>query len=488
MTVFAGRCCPIKGFSIFLAPPRFVNLVTETAGFIDQQALDQSGRRLVIEIFRLRHASATNRSYQLRDQKMEDPGVANILKTVLLSHQASGNATAPPGREGEKAEKKKGGANKDTLTINASHASAPSSARIEAVPQINAVLVQDTPERMSLYRALIKELDRPQKQIEISLSIIDVNASNLDELGVDWNVSHNFGDGNSIDFITPNATGGGYHSATVVGQGLTSFVTRVKLMSQQGKARVASRPAILTENNTEAVLDFSSTFYVPLEGREAVRLESVAYGTVLNLRPRIVEVPGKQRVALKIHIEDGDQAVNREVPGSKLPLVNRAMIDTLATINENESLLIGGYFRDMAMDGESRIPLLGDIPLLGELFKSKTTRIEQTVRMFLLQPRILEPGQMSSIHSDTRDEPFIPGDRGGTGKRGAQRQQAGKTMGKNVIEQQSMAGTACYPTSISDSLKSLLISQGYSFTEVACVTIDGSPGVRVFTKPASTQE
>ncbi|WP_263079047.1 type III secretion system outer membrane ring subunit SctC [Endozoicomonas sp. Mp262] len=464
---FRWRELSDQGVLYLSGPPGFVNLVSQTAEFIDRQAVEQGSNSLVIEIFPLKHASASDRQYQMRDKKMSSPGVASILKTVLISHQEQPVAS--------QVAESKTSVGKEQKSRQASTAvtRAPKSARIEAIPQMNAILIQDSPERMALYRTLIAELDQPQSQVEIGLSIIDVNAGNLDELGVDWNFSHNLGGGNSLEFVTP----GGLDPVTVVGSNITNFVSRVKLLSQKGKARIASRPAILTQNNTEAVLDFSSTFYVPLQGKEAVKLESVDYGTVLNLRPRIVETPGKKQVALKIHIEDGAQASNDKVSGTQLPLVNRTMIDTLATINENESLLIGGYFRDVVIDGENKIPVLGDIPLLGKLFRSKSHKVEQTVRLFLLQPRILEPGKMNNV-ADHSEEQLLLG----------QSVISGEKLDippRKVVKETNPEGTACYPNSVAGTLKALLKSQGYPVQEMGCTTADGSQGLRILSGSAA---
>ncbi len=471
---FRWRQLSDKGVLYLSGPPRFVSLVSETAAFVEQQANDQINKTLAIEIFPLRHAPAMDRSYQMREQKMSTPGIASILNKILLSHQeagiAAGGATKVTNTSGKEAQNNQAGASSAIAAT-----AAPMGARIEAIPQMNAVLVQDTPQRMEIYRTLIAELDRPQPQVEISLSIIDVNANNMDELGVDWNLTHNLGGGNSIQFVTP---GGLDPVKTVVGSNITNFVSRVKMLSQKGKARIASRPAILTENNTEAVLDFSSTFYVPLKGREVAQLESVDYGTILNLQPRVIEMPGKNRVALKIHIEDGAQDKNASVSGSDLPLVNRTKIDTVATINENESLLIGGYFKDLVINGENKIPLLGDIPLLGRLFKSKTHRVEQTVRLFLLQPRILEPGRMNDASDIAADQLLL-----GKSVFGQDIEQLQHSSDEEKSKEQAQINSnTCYPTTISSSIKAWLISQGYDVSEEKCTAADGKSGFRIIPK------
>lgn len=465
---FRWRELSERGLIYLSGPPGFVRLVSDMAEFIDRQTVDQDNS-LVIEIFPLKHASASDRQYQVRNQSMSSPGVATILKNVLLDNKGVALPTTVVKRD-PSGEKEKAVEGKDKAKAGVATA-ASGNARIEAIPQMNAILIQDSPGRMAIYRSLIAELDKPQPQVEIGLSIIDVNASNLDELGVDWNFSYNSGTGNKIQFVTP----GGVDPVTVVGSNIASFVSRVKLLSEKGKARIASRPAILTQNNTEAILDFSSTFYVPLTGQDVVKLESVDYGTVLNLRPRIINTPGKKQVAMKIHIEDGSQAQNSQVSGSDLPLVNRTMIDTLATINENESLLIGGYFRDIAINSENKVPLLGDIPLLGKLFRSTSRKVEQTVRLFLLQPRILAPGKMNNV-MDYSDKQLLLG-------QGMISAESEANALASAVEGAAVEGSACYPSAVAGTLKQLLSAQGYPVQQIDCTTADGNAGLRILSGP-----
>ena len=269
------------------------------------------------------------------------------------------------------------------------------SPRIEADPRLNAVIVRDLPERLDRYAALIKSLDVEPQSLEIEATIIDINTDRLRELGINWRYNHGlsslmFGNGTAADNRlngqvdpTPSAKGGVI--SAVIGDRYP-FVARITALQSDGAAKVVSSPQVVTLSNVEAVFDNSSTYYVRVAGREDVDLFNVTAGTRLRVTPHVFkdgdEAP---RIKLLVQIEDGGltgQSVDN------LPVVERSGINTQALIAEGESLLIGGMVRDSANAGVDKVPVLGDIPLLGNLFKTQRKGGQRIERMFLITPRL----------------------------------------------------------------------------------------------------
>lgn len=267
--------------------------------------------------------------------------------------------------------------------------------RIEADPRLNAVIVRDLPERLDRYAALIKSLDVEPQSLEIEATIIDINTDRLRELGINWRYNHGlsslmFGNGTAADNRlngqvdpTPSAKGGVI--SAVIGDRYP-FVARITALQSDGAAKVVSSPQVVTLSNVEAVFDNSSTYYVRVAGREDVDLFNVTAGTRLRVTPHVFK-DGEEapRIKLLVQIEDGGltgQSVDN------LPIVERSGINTQALISEGESLLIGGMVRDSATAGVDKVPVLGDIPLLGNLFKTQRKGGQRIERMFLITPRL----------------------------------------------------------------------------------------------------
>jgi type III secretion protein C len=279
-------------------------------------------------------------------------------------------------------------------------------ARVEADTRLNAVIVRDAPERFEQYERLIQALDVEPQALEIEATIIDVNTDRLRELGVNWRlagdrVSLLSGQGTDsdallqpgvpVDAITPLARGGAL--SAVLGRD-TQFIARIAALQEQGAARVVSSPQLITLSNVEAMIDTSRTFYVRVAGREEVDLYSVSAGTTLRVTPHVFKDGEDVRIKLLIHIDDG--ALSQQQV-DQIPVVERSSIQTQALIFEGESLLIGGMVREATADGVTKVPLLGDLPMVGPLFRSTRESQARTERLFLIAPRLRPARRLAAV-------------------------------------------------------------------------------------------
>ncbi|RZI97361.1 MAG: EscC/YscC/HrcC family type III secretion system outer membrane ring protein, partial [Rubrivivax sp.] len=288
--------------------------------------------------------------------------------------------------------------------------------RIEADPRLNAVIVRDLPERLDRYAALIKSLDIEPQSLEIEATIIDINTDRMRELGINWRYNRGlsslmFGNGTVSDNRlngrvdpTPSAEGGVI--SAVIGDRYP-FVARITALQSDGAAKVVSSPQVVTLSNVEAVFDNSSTYYVRVAGREEVDLFNVTAGTRLRVTPHVFrddkDGEGTPRIKLLVQIEDGGltgQTVDQ------LPIVERSGINTQALISEGESLLIGGMVRDSSNAGVDKVPVLGDIPVLGNLFKTQRKGGQRIERMFLITPRLASSKATADVMEKAR-QPLV---------------------------------------------------------------------------------
>lgn len=357
-------------------PPRYLELIEQTALALEQQTQLRSEKTgpLAIEIFPLKYASATDRSIQYRDTDVEAPGLATILARLL-----SDAGVQMVNGEGNK----KGAAVTSGQAI------------VQADPSLNAVIVRDTPERMAMYSKLIAALDKPAARIEVALSIIDINAEDLSQLGVDWRVGIRTGSNQQVIIKTTGdrkgIEGGAALGSLVDSKGLDYLLARVNLLESEGNAQVVSRPTLLTQENTQAVIDHSETYYVKISGERVAELQGITYGTMLRMTPRVIQMGDRPEISLSLHIEDGGQKVNSTgIDG--IPTISRTVVDTIARVSHGQSLLIGGIYRDEINENLSKVPFLGDIPYLGALFRSKDTQTKRSVRLFIIEPRLIDDG------------------------------------------------------------------------------------------------
>ncbi len=273
-------------------------------------------------------------------------------------------------------------------------------ARVEADPRSNAVIVRDVTERLPMYERLVAALDFEPQMVEVEATIVDVNITRLEQLGINWRWINGrndvlFGNGTQSDTllsnggaqITPSARGGVI--STVLGSG-ANFISRINALAADGAARVVSRPQLITLSNVEALFDNSSTFYVRVAGRNEVDLFNVSSGTSLRVTPNVFRDRDDWRIKLLVSVEDGSISPQQV---DQIPVVDRSSINTQALIQEGESLLIGGMTREASNRGVDKVPGLGDVPVIGNLFKSRSESTSRLERLVLLTPRLVGAGR-----------------------------------------------------------------------------------------------
>jgi type III secretion protein C len=425
------------GTLIVMGTRRFIEQVEELAR--SQSASASASPPLGFKVFYLRYAWGHDVSVSFGGRQMVVPGVASIVRALMTANPRSQIQVAPieqmqrptvPKLKGQGLANNSnplgtlgiGGAAAQGNTSDAAVAAAygalglpgvpagqPGAAgvpvalgdsnqvRVEADPRLNAVIVRDAPERLAQYEQLISSLDVEPQPLEIEATIIDINTDRMRELGVNWRLSRGrgsllLGDGTAddvrldgtlpADLITPFGRGG-FLSAVLGGR--NELAVRLKALQEQGAAKIVSSPQVLTLSNVEAVFDTSRTFYVRVAGREEVDLFSVSAGTTLRVTPHVFKDNNDVRIKMLVSIDDGTISSQQSV--DQIPVVDRATINTQALIFEGESLLVGGLTRTSSSNGVTKIPLLGDIPLLGALFRTTRDDEARTERLFLIVPR-----------------------------------------------------------------------------------------------------
>lgn len=407
-----------NGNLVAVGTPRFIEQVDDLvrAGQAAQSAAaaPPSPGMLDFKVYYLRYAWAQDTTMNLGGRQVVLPGVASILRSLVSAPRSTAGAqdlmvrpTQPKlkgqglASQGVAANSKEPGGDSqrgrsgvDALVAALNTAAQPAEVAaapmaydprqvtIEAEPRLNAVIVRDVAERLPRYDQLIAALDVEPQSLEIEATIIDVNVDRLRELGVNWRWN-NAGREVGYNGGVPTAGVGGIASAVLgsVGQ----FVARIRALQAEGAARIVSSPQVVTLSDVEAVFDNSSTFYVRVAGREQVDLFNVSAGTSLRVTPHVFRDRDDTRIKLLVQVEDGNLTGHQV---DQIPVVERSTINTQALITEGESLLIGGMVRESTSSSVDKVPGLGDVPIIGNAFKNRTSSSSRVERMFLITPRL----------------------------------------------------------------------------------------------------
>lgn len=381
-------------------PPVYIDLVAKTAKFLDNQVSGFNGKEKVA-VIKLNNTFVDDRSYDYRGQKVQIPGIARIIKDLLAGNQQrveviqadkiedfqsaptmpnfseQGNKSLP-----YKAPMGLADSLKNTMSNTIAQPlrkRAPSNVlQVVANPSTNSLLVKGHGEQITFVKNLIAQLDQPKRHIELSVWIIDLEKTALDQLGVEWQGGVTIGSKMGASF-----NGGSY--STLNG---SRFIASILALSKKEKANVVSRPIVLTQENIPAIFDNSRTFYSSVVGDKVASLEHVTYGTLVSVLPRFSEA---NQIEMMLNIEDGNEVPQTgNETKTALPKVGRTNISTVARVPKGKSLLIGGYTRDSSLTKEAKIPGLGSLPWVGGLFRYTQASNANTVRVFLIQPREID--------------------------------------------------------------------------------------------------
>ncbi len=411
-----------QGIVLVSGPPSYVNLVEATVRQLPAGASAQQ-----VMVFRLRHASAEDRTIQYRDRTLVQPGLATVLRELISGRPTPASATAAPAPEasalGQLAPRGLGaplggategsgvggsggpagaasprpGGSTHSASRGAQESRGRQAASIQSDPRLNALIIQDVPERMPMYQQLIAQLDVPTALIEIEAMIIDINSDKAKELGINWsarvgNVTVGFGQvsanpgAGTLSVVNGR---GNINSSTLAVDAGNYLISQIRVLETDGNARIQSRPSVLTTDNTGALLDLSETFYIRVQGERVANVSPVTAGTTLKVTPRLIE-GADPSIQLTIDIEDG-QIQDRQV--DSLPTVRRSTVSTQAIVRQDETLLIAGHASDQNIDTNQRVPVLGEIPVLGVLFSNKQKVMQKRERLFMIKPKLVSlPG------------------------------------------------------------------------------------------------
>ena len=368
-------------------PPRYVALVAEMIAKADRLREKRTFNEVEARLFPLTYTWADDVSFRANspESTLTIRGVARLLEE-MMSAGAAGNA-------------------RDTsvtneLSVLETQQMSAFRPMIRAENRLNAVIVRDVVSRMPMYERLIRQLDVPQRLVEIDVTVVELSKKDaLDwQLSLSLSTSHghsDYGAGqNAANLFSPQA---------IAGQGLAGALTHIhsayalaasiSALKEKGKARSISRTSLLTVNNLAAELTDSQSYHAKVVGTEVATLEEVSAGTRLQVKPRILpsistNIPNQ--VWLALELDDGGC---ESVTGDAMPMARAAPRQTQTAILEDASIMRAGYLRDIEQDAGWGIPWLRDIPLIGWLFGGKSSRTETVQRMFIITPHVVDLDQ-----------------------------------------------------------------------------------------------
>lgn len=312
------------------------------------------------------------------------------------------------------------------------------SATISSDPESGRIIVITDEETSVHISQVISNLDIPKPQVLIKVVFLEVTYNNGYDIGIDAGFKNGtVGDGKYQGaFSGANAFGasGLASAATNVngfnlpiaafgnvppGAGLyqvlgSDYQATLRAIATAGKTEVLSRPSILARNNQPATITVGQS--VPLIN--SVRydnfgnaINSVSYtdvGIILKVTP-FISNDGLVEMIVSPEISSlTDQSVTIAA-GVSVPVIAKRSADTVVVTPNGQPVIIGGLMQNNKTSGESKIPILGDIPILGNLFKRQNKNTSKTELLIFMTPHIVEtPSQLVALSEKERAATVLP--------------------------------------------------------------------------------
>jgi general secretion pathway protein D len=355
----------------------------------------------------LRYADAEKISQKLREQ------IQGIV------------AAAAPGGGGPQ-----GGAPAPAIT---STGSGDPNVTIWAEPETNALVVTAPPKVMRSVMSIVDRLDIRRAQVLVEAILVEMQADKAMDLGINWLILDRDADGSQLPaggFVRPiDGTGIGEilqgilnpDSVTSLPSGLTlgvgnivtngtSWAALIRALNGVGNTNIIATPSIVTLDNEEAEIKIAqevpfvtgqyTSQGIPGTGGvvnpfQTIQREEV--GNILKITPQINE---GNSVLLKISQEASNIASSAQVAVDLI--TNKRTISTKVLVEDGGIIVLGGLISDEVRENVSQVPLLGSIPLLGELFKTRSIDKVKTNLMVFIRPRILRDPVDAAIETNAK--------------------------------------------------------------------------------------
>ncbi len=288
---------------------------------------------------------------------------------------------------------------------------------VAADERTNILIVQDTEEQLKEIRLLIHDLDQPQRQVMIESRVVIASDNFARELGVRFGanrlqVNENKGDFNEIYGGRPGTLEGtDYWGTTVDGTvplmvdlpaanptsainfligKIGSYLLQLELsaMQQEGRGEIISNPRVITTDKQKAEIEIGQQIPVVTPGTQNEPATVTYQDATLKLTVTPHITPDNRIImALKVTKNEADEAL--KVEGN--PYINKRAVETNVLVDNGETVVLGGVFERTRFTSKEQVPWLGNLPIVGNLFKNDARQEKNNELLIFVTPRILQP-------------------------------------------------------------------------------------------------
>ena len=297
--------------------------------------------------------------------------------------------------------------------------------RISADKATNSLIIMADKEDYMVLEDVIQKLDIPRSMVYIEALFMEVDMDTSLNIGIDWTAFGKaslggketlVGGGFSPGFPQPSdLLQGGLtlgmltEPLTIAGVTVSNITAIINAVKTDDDFRILSTPQVLTTDNEEARIvvgenrPFQTRATTDVSGGNFESFEYRDVAQTLKVTPHVTE-NRLVRMQINLEVTNINQAATLTT-SSTLPVTNKRTVDTTVIVRDQQTIVIGGLIDDTATDNENKVPALGDIPLLGWLFKNKSKTRNKTNLYVFITPRVIKnPEEANLIYKGKKEQ------------------------------------------------------------------------------------
>jgi type IV pilus assembly protein PilQ len=274
----------------------------------------------------------------------------------------------------------------------------------------NTLLVIDIPKRVEAIRDLVNKLDKPVDQVVIEARIVIANESFARELGAKFGISGtaNGGDFNygstsvgggsapvrGLNFNQPSTLGAAGSLALSILNAGYALDLELSALQNEGRGEIISNPRIVTSNQKEALIrQGDQVGYLTTTGGQSGNIPQVQFKDVVLQLKVTPTITNDGRIFLNMDILKDDLSGFVNTGAGQVPSIATREVTTAVLMEDGQTVVVGGVYEFKDQNSLSKVPFLGDIPIIGNLFKNRNHTKSKAELLVFVTPKIIRVAQ-----------------------------------------------------------------------------------------------
>lgn len=258
----------------------------------------------------------------------------------------------------------------------------------------NRLHIRDSAAALAVLKPWLQEMDQPLTQVQLAAYIVTISRDSLRELGVNWGLNgentaakplriNNF----SVDLgLERRAVSGSFQLARLSGRLLE---LELSALEQENQVAIVAAPRLLTAHQQTASIKQGAE--IPYEvssgssGATSIEFKEAVLG--MEVTPKVLS---NGKITLKLQITQNTPGRSLKRGSGEVLAIDKQEIKTQVTVADGETVVLGGIFQQQSSSGSDKVPLLGDIPLLGTLFRRETDQQQRRELVIFITPTLVK--------------------------------------------------------------------------------------------------